>query len=63
VHLRKAASDGRVRTWVAFTAKGRRAFEAHVIELQRLAGVVASPAERSARDGPARMLVPRRSPA
>lgn len=63
VHLRKATSDGRVRTWVAFTAKGRRAFEAHVIELQRLAGTLASPAERSARDGPPRVLVPRRLPA
>ena len=63
VRVRKAKSDGRRRTWVAFTAKGRRAFEAHVIELQRLAGALASPAERSVRGGPARVLVPHSSSA
>lgn len=63
VRLRKATSDGRVRTWAAFTARGRRAFEAHVIELQRLAGTLAPSDERSAREQPARVLVPRRSPA
>lgn len=34
---RKAALDGRQRTWVALTKAGRQAFAAHVAELQRLA--------------------------
>ncbi|MBK8717674.1 MAG: transcriptional regulator [Deltaproteobacteria bacterium] len=63
VRLRKATSDGRVRTWAAFTAKGRRAFEAHVLELQRLAGALSSSTERSAPEMAPRALVPRRSPA
>lgn len=53
VRVRKANSGGRVRTWLAFTGKGRRAFAAHVKELERLAatatatpsGVAAEPAE------------------
>lgn len=32
--LRKAPRDGRQRTWAAFTAKGRRAFHAHLRVLQ-----------------------------
>ena len=32
---------GRVRTWVALTSTGRRAFEAHVAELHRLTEVAA----------------------
>lgn len=64
VQLRKASSEGRVRTWVAFTGKGRRAFEAHVLELQRLAGTLAAtPGERSVAERPPRGLIPRRSPA
>ncbi|WP_332659637.1 transcriptional regulator [Brevundimonas sp.] len=43
IRLRKQASDGRQRTWAAFTAQGRRAFAAHVAELQRLAGMVETP--------------------
>lgn len=40
VSLKKAALDGRQRTWVAFTRTGRRAFLAHsqaLIELVRQA--------------------------
>lgn len=40
VALRKAAMDGRSRTWAALTPAGRAAFKAHVAELTRLAGVV-----------------------
>ncbi len=45
VDLRKAKRDGRVRTWVSFTRKGREAFESHVNELQRLAGALAPESE------------------
>ena len=41
---RKAAADGRQRTWVALTSAGRKAFAAHVAELTRLAAVTAAPA-------------------
>lgn len=41
VTLSKAAQDGRQRTWVTLTAKGRKAFIAHVAELQRLAAMTA----------------------
>ena len=37
VRVRKAARDGRSRTWLALTAAGRKAFSAHVAELNRLA--------------------------
>lgn len=37
VTLRKAAHNGRQRTWLSLTATGRAAFTAHVAELQRLA--------------------------
>lgn len=43
IRLRKQASDGRQRTWAAFTPAGRRAFAAHVAELTRLAGMVETP--------------------
>lgn len=43
IKLTKAASDGRQRTWTSLTAPGRKAFAAHVAELQRLASVVGSP--------------------
>ena len=41
VKLRKAASEGRQRTWVSLTPAGKKAFAAHVAELTRLAGIVA----------------------
>lgn len=41
VKLRKAASEGRQRTWVSMTPAGKKAFAAHVSELTRLAGIVA----------------------
>ncbi len=40
IRLRKAAADGRQRTWASLTAAGRGAFASHVSELQRLAGIV-----------------------
>ena len=44
VKLRKAALDGRQRTWLSLTGTGRRAFADHVKALQALA----SAAERMA---------------
>ncbi|MBX9708628.1 MAG: transcriptional regulator [Caulobacteraceae bacterium] len=41
VTLTKAAENGRQRTWIALTPPGRRAFAAHVAELQRLAAITA----------------------
>ena len=38
---RKAPIDGRQRTWVSLTPAGRKAFAAHVAELQRLAAMTA----------------------
>jgi DNA-binding transcriptional ArsR family regulator len=40
VKLRKAAQDGRQRTWASMTRPGRAAFRGHVAALQALAGVV-----------------------
>ncbi len=40
VRLRKAAQNGRQRTWASLTREGRRAFIAHVRTLQALARVV-----------------------
>jgi len=40
IKLRKAAADGRQRTWAALTPAGAAAFAAHVAELQRLAAVL-----------------------
>jgi DNA-binding MarR family transcriptional regulator len=37
VKLRKAAINGRQRTWARLTQKGRCRFEAHVAELMRIA--------------------------
>lgn len=34
---RKAAAHGRQRTWLSLTGEGRKAFAAHVAELNRLA--------------------------
>lgn len=43
VTLKKAALDGRQRTWASLTAKGKRAFAGHVAALQALAAGVAAP--------------------
>lgn len=40
VKLEKASVEGRVRGWASLTPKGRKAFAAHVAELQRLAASV-----------------------
>ncbi len=40
VNLRKAALDGRQRTWAQITKPGRRAFADHVKALEALAAVV-----------------------
>ena len=45
IALSKAAQDGRQRTWASLTAKGRKAFAAHVAELTRLAGMTGLAAE------------------
>ena len=37
VKLTKPTGSGRVRTWITLTSAGRRAFRAHIAELQRLA--------------------------
>jgi DNA-binding MarR family transcriptional regulator len=42
VSPRKAASDGRQRTWVRLTSKGRKAFRRHVKALETLAASVIS---------------------
>lgn len=41
VKLAKAPFDGRQRTWLSLTGPGRKAFAAHVAELQRLAAMTA----------------------
>ena len=41
VAIRKASLAGRQRTWVSLTPAGRRAFTAHVAELNRLAAITA----------------------
>lgn len=41
VAVRKAALDGRQRTWLSLTPAGRKAFAAHVAELTRLAETIA----------------------
>ena len=47
VSLRKAATDGRQRTWARLTPSGRTAFGRHVKALEALAAAVASePTER-----------------
>lgn len=47
VSVRKATAASRVRTWLALTKAGRRAFDGHVAALQDLVAG-ASPAETSA---------------
>ena len=39
IRLRKAAQDGRQRTWASLTREGRRAFTDHVKALQALAKI------------------------
>lgn len=41
IALTKTPSDGRQRTWVRLTARGKTAFAAHVAELTRLAAMTA----------------------
>ncbi len=43
VTLAKATENGRQRTWIALSPSGRKAFAAHVAELQRLAAMTAPP--------------------
>jgi DNA-binding MarR family transcriptional regulator len=50
VKLRKAAQDGRQRTWASITRVGRAAFRGHVAALQTLAGMAG---EVDATDAPA----------
>lgn len=38
VAVRKAASDGRQRTWLSLTSAGRKAFAAHAAALRTLVG-------------------------
>jgi len=38
VEVRKATSDGRQRTWLSLTGRGRRAFAAHAEALRALVG-------------------------
>lgn len=40
VSLRKAARDGRQRTWISLTGSGRSAFAGHLAALQRLAAAL-----------------------
>lgn len=39
LRLRKNSRNGRQRTWVRMTSKGRRAFQAHLGALRQLAGI------------------------
>lgn len=43
--IRKAAADGRLRTWARLTSQGRAAFRKHVKALEALAAAVASDGE------------------
>ncbi|MEO7504599.1 MAG: transcriptional regulator [Sphingomicrobium sp.] len=43
IALRKAASDGRQRTWASLTRSGRKAFFAHVAALEALVGTARRP--------------------
>jgi DNA-binding MarR family transcriptional regulator len=42
VRLRKAAADGRQRTWASLTSSGRKAFRRHVAALETRASTVTS---------------------
>lgn len=39
VEMRKGAANGRPRTWIRLTGRGRRAFAAHVTALQEIASL------------------------
>lgn len=39
VTVKKAAREGRQRTWLSLTQAGRKAFTTHIAELTRLAGI------------------------
>ncbi|WP_312124753.1 transcriptional regulator [Brevundimonas sp.] len=41
VSVRKAAMDGRQRTWLSMTSAGKKAFKTHVAELERLVKITA----------------------
>lgn len=43
IALRKAAADGRQRTWASLTRAGRKAFAAHVAALEALVGTARRP--------------------
>lgn len=45
VAVRKAASDGRQRTWLSLTSAGRKAFAAHAAALRALVGEERAAAE------------------
>jgi DNA-binding MarR family transcriptional regulator len=47
VSLRKAAVDGRQRTWASLTSGGRKAFRKHVAALETLASTVTSSAAKA----------------
>jgi len=51
VSLRKAAADGRQRTWARLTSSGRNAFRQHVKALEALAAAVASGADDGQTEG------------
>jgi DNA-binding MarR family transcriptional regulator len=51
VSLRKAAADGRQRTWARLTPSGRTAFRQHVKALEALAAAVASDDEHGQTEG------------
>ena len=42
ISLRKAAADGRQRTWASLTRAGRKAFQAHVAALEALVASAAT---------------------
>jgi len=52
VTLTKPTGSGRVRTWVSLTPAGRKAFRAHVLELQRLAAAVTATAAPTSAPAP-----------
>ena len=41
IKLRKAAADGRQRTWASLTRSGRKAFKAHLAALKAIVATVA----------------------
>ena len=41
IKLRKAAADGRQRTWASLTRSGRKAFKAHLAALEAIVATVA----------------------